>query len=156
MFEQCRTATPPGDTIFVMSFRDTRMNTPAEMLVRLVYASRYFLFLAGFFMFFSAVGRGSAYDALLAVISFAGMIAGNEWLKTAGKLAECEHAFAAMCGEGPDTEDELDQLLARREELEIQRGEPGFDPWAVQALRREINDYVNHHPEARSRIGTRG
>ena len=129
------------------------MNTPSEMLVRLVYASRYFLFLAGFLLFFSAVDRGSLYDALLAVVSFAAMTAGNEWLKKSGKLAECEHAFAAMCGEGPDAEDELDQLLARREALEGHRGEPGFDPWAVQAVRREINDYVSHHPEVRGRVG---
>jgi hypothetical protein len=137
-----------------MSFRDTRINTPSEMLVRSVYASRYLLFLGGFFMAFSAVGRGSAYDALLAVVFFAAMLAGDGWLKKSGKLAECDRAFAAMCGEGPDTEDELDQLLARREELEGHRGEPGFDPWAVQALRREINDYVSHHPEVRGRVGS--
>lgn len=131
------------------------MNTPSEMLVRLVYASRYIFLVAGCMMTLSFVGLGSLADGLKAVFFFSAMLAGHVWLKRRGKLAECEHAFAAMTGEGADDEDELEQLLARRRELEHHRGEPGFDPWAVQAVRREISDYVSHHPESRGRIGTR-
>jgi hypothetical protein len=135
--------------------RNTRFNTPAEMLVRLVFVSRYVFCIAGFMMMLSAFGLGSILDGLKAVIFFGAMWAGHSWLKRNDKLTECENAFAAMAGEARDTEDELEQLLARREELEHHRGEPGFDPWAVQALRREISDYVRTHPESSRRFDGR-
>ncbi|MDF3056390.1 MAG: hypothetical protein K0R17_605 [Rariglobus sp.] len=134
----------------VMSRRDTRFNTPAEMLVRFIFAARYLLFFGGLFMMISALHAGSIYEAAQALIFFAGMGAGHWWLKSRGKLEECDRALEVMFGGGvtPDENDGLEALLQRRERLEERRGKPGFNPWEVQALRREINDYVREHPEA--------
>jgi hypothetical protein len=130
--------------------RDTRLNTPAEMVVRFVFAARYILFFAGLFLGASALHDGSVYDALKALVCFAAMLAGHAWLRRGKKLAECDRALDAMFrgGSSGDDEDGLAALLSRREALERQRGQPGFDPWAVQAVRREINDYVRTHPES--------
>jgi hypothetical protein len=92
-----------------------------------------------------------------ALILFAAMLAGHFWLKRGNKLAECDRALDAMFrgATGPDDEDGLEALLSRREALEQRRGTPGFDPWAVQAVRREISDYVKAHPEATGRLDRR-
>jgi hypothetical protein len=134
--------------------RDTRLNTPAEMLVRLVFAARYICFFAGAFFSASALHYGSAYDALKALALFALMVAGHVWLKRGDKLAECDRALDAMFhgDTTPDDEDGLYALLNRREALEQRRGTPGFDPWEVQAVRREISDYVKTHPESTARL----
>ncbi len=128
---------------------DTGFNTPAEMWARLVFVSRYLFFLGGLVLSASALLDGSGTDALKALVFFAAMIAGHQWLKSRGKLADCERAFDAMfSGTGfPDEDDGLQNLLARRAALEEKRGTPGFDPWEVQAVRREISDYVRQHPE---------
>lgn len=135
--------------------RDTRLNTPSEMLVRFVYASRFLCFFAGIFFVVSAIHHGSALDALRACVLFTAMIAGHVWLKRSGKLAECDRALSEMFEEGAHGGDELDTLLSRREELESRRGTPGFDPWEVQAVRREISDYVKTHPESTGRLDGR-
>lgn len=142
-------ATPPRTPANVMNLRDTRINTPAEMLVRLVFASRYISFFSGLFLSAYALHHGSAHDALKALVCFAAMIAAHVWLKNHNKLDECHRALEGMfngwAGQG---DDDLDALLQRREALEEKRGTPGFDPWAVQAVRREINDYMKTHPES--------
>jgi len=137
-----------------MRSRDSRFNTPAEMLVRLVFAARYFLFFAGAFFSASALHQGSLYVALEALVFFAAMFAGHRWLKRGNKLVECNRAMEVMFrGDAtPDDEDGLAALLSRREALERRRGQPGFDPWEVQAVRREINDYVRAHPESTGRF----
>jgi hypothetical protein len=137
--------------------RDTRLNTPAEMLVRLVFAARYFLFFAGAFFSASALHHGSGEDAVKASGCFVAMAAGHGWLKRGGRLAECNRAMDGMFrgGTTPDDEDGLYALLSRREALEQRRGTPGFDPWEVQAVRREINDYVKAHPQSTSRFDGR-
>jgi hypothetical protein len=134
--------------------RDSRFNTPAEMLVRLVFAARYFLFFAGAFFSASALHHGSVQDAVKALVMFAAMVAGHRWLKRGNKIAGCDRALDAMFrgDTTPDDEDGLYALLNRREALEQRRGTPGFDPWEVQAVRREINDYVKAHPESTARF----
>ncbi len=131
---------------------DTRFNTPAEMLVRLVFVSRYFFFLSGLFLGMSAFYQGSVLDAMKALFFFSVMTAGHQWLKRHDKLGECDRALNAMFGGAALPDDEIDRLLQRRQILEEQRGTPGFDPWAVQAVRREISDYVRQHPEATRRF----
>lgn len=127
------------------------------MLVRLVFATRYFLFFAGAFFSASALHEGSVQDALRAAVLFAAMGAGHVWLKRTNKIADCDRALEAMFrGEtAGGEEDGLDALLSRRESLEARRGTPGFDPWEVQAVRREISDYVKAHPEATGRFDGR-
>lgn len=140
-----------------MSPRDNRFNTPAEMLVRLVFAARYFLFFAGAFFSASALHQGSAQDALKAFVFFTAMIVAHRWLKRGGKLEECDRVLNEMFRGDPSAEDEegIEALLSRREALEQRRGTPGFDPWEVQAVRREISDYVKTHPESTARFDGR-
>jgi len=133
-----------------MPSRDPRFNTPAEMWVRFVFASRYVFFFASLVFSAFAVSEGSGHDAFKALVCLAAMLAGHQWLKKRGKLPECHRALEAMFrGEvRPDADGGLESLLQRRAALEEKRGQPGFDPWAVQALRREISDYVREHPES--------
>jgi len=138
-----------------MTPRDNRFNTPAEMLVRLVFASRFIFFCVGLVLSLFAFHHGSVIHALKALGFFAAMIAAHAWLKHGGKLEECDRALDAMFSGEPYDEDGLDALLSRREALEEKRGTPGFDPWAVQALRREISDYVKTHPESSHRFDGR-
>lgn len=138
-----------------MNSRDSRLNTPSEMLDRLVYVSRPLCFFTGFFVTFSALAERSPLKIVAGVLLFGLMLAGHEWLRRRGRLAELDRSLDRVFEEGGEPADELDALLERREALESRRGEPGFDPWAVQAVRREISDYVNHHPEARRRLGGR-
>jgi hypothetical protein len=130
--------------------RDPRFNTPAEMWVRFVFASRYILFFASLVFGASALIEGSPHEAIKAAVSFSAMIVGHRWLKRGGKLADCDRAFDAMFrGDATaDNDGGLESLLQRRAALEQKRGTPGFDPWEVQAVRREISDYVRTHPEA--------
>ncbi len=136
-----------------MSPHDPRFNTPAEMWVRFVFASRYILFLASLVFGAIALSNHSVPDALITIACVGAMLAGQGWLKKRGKLAGCERALEAMFqGEvTPDGDGALETLLQRRAALEEKRGQPGFDPWAVQAVRREISDYVRAHPETRLR-----
>lgn len=103
----------------------------------------------------SAVHHGSVYDAVKAVVFFAAMIAGHVWLKRRGKLDECDRALQDMFNGTAGEEEGLDALLSRRAALEEKRGTPGFDPWEVQAVRREINDYMRSHPESTGRLDGR-
>jgi hypothetical protein len=134
--------------------RDTRFNTPAEMLVRLVFAARFFLFLAGLFFSASALHHGSAQDAVKALVMFVAMTAAHRWLKRGNRIAECHRALNTMFrgGPAPAEDDGLYALISRCEALEQRRGTPGFDPWEVQVVRREISDYVKAHPDARGRL----
>lgn len=137
-----------------MPSRDNQFNTPAEMLVRLVYASRFFFFLISLICVVSAFRTGLVHDAVKTLVFLTAMIACHQWLKLRGKLAECDRALEKMFGGevSSDDEDGLESLLQRRAALEEKRGTPGFDPWAVQAVRREISDYVRLHPESTGRF----
>jgi hypothetical protein len=127
------------------------------MLVRAVFAARYLLFFCGLLTSASALYEGSVSDAIKAVFFFGGMCAGHWWLKSQGKLEECDRALDAMfSGEiAPDDSDGLEALLRRREAVEQRRGQPGFDPWEAHAVRREINAYVREHPESAERLDLR-
>jgi hypothetical protein len=120
------------------------------MLVRFVFVARYMLFFAGLIASVFAVGKDSVYHACIAALCFLLMGAGHRWLKARGKLEECERALEGMMsGETePEAPAGLEALLERRQALEERRGQPGFDPWEVQAVRREINAYVREHPES--------
>lgn len=137
--------------------RDTRLNTPAEMLVRFIFVSRYILFFAGFFTGLAALEDRSLPGVAGALLLFAALFAGHRWLQREGRLASCERSLEAMFrgGPEPDEEDRLEALLRRREALEQRRGMPGFDPWEVQAVRREIGDYLRQHPESTRKIDDR-
>lgn len=137
-----------------MPLRDTRLNTLDEMLVRFVFAVRLFLFFGGLIALVFAVSERSLWALWQAVGLFSLMIAGHRWLKARGKLEECERAFEGMMRAEDVTDDAigLEALLERRAVLEQRRGQPGFDPWEVQAVRREINAYMREHPEAKREL----
>lgn len=40
----------------------------------------------------------------------------------------------------------LMEMIDRRDAIEGRRGSPDFDPWALQAVRHEINELVKEHP----------
>ena len=135
-----------------MRSRDPQFNTHAEMWVRFVFVSRCILFLATLIFGAIAWSDNSVIDSLKTAAFFTAMIASHQWLKRRGKLADCDRALEAMFRDevAPNDDGELESLLQRRAALEEKRGQPGFDPWAVQVLRREISDYVREHPDARA------
>ncbi len=137
-----------------MSNRDSRLNSHAEMLVRLVYVSRFPLCLAGLVQAALCLQYASLYDLLKMVVSFAAALSGHLWLARGGRLTACNEALDCMCSRDPaeTRDDELETLLEKRADLEAHRGEPGFDPWAVQSVRREINDYLRTHPQSTRRL----
>lgn len=124
------------------------------MRVRFVYVARFFLFFGGLLSLVFALGDDPVRYGLQAGLCFAGMVAGHRWLKRDGRLESCERALETMMNGdlNPDEPTGLDALLERRAALEQRRGKPGFDPWEVQAVRREINAYVREHPESARQI----
>lgn len=146
------------EPVYAMPLRDPRLNTPAEMWVRFVFISRYILFFCALFTGIAALRDGSLLGAAKALVLFSGMVAGHAWLKAGGKLEACDRSLEAMFrGEIPPKENTgLQALLERREALERKRGTPGFDPWEVQVLRREISDYMRRHPHSTRDLGDRG
>lgn len=141
----------PADLFLpAMSRRDPRLNSPAEMLVRFVFAAQYMLFFAGLVSLIFLLVEGSVFHGLASLLCAVGMVGARVWLKRDGRLEACEKALdTMMSGEVvPDEPTGLDALLERRAALEQRRGQPGFDPWEVQAVRREINAYVREHPES--------
>jgi len=141
-----------------MRSRDNRFNTPAEALVRLVYVARALFLFFGFVLALAAQRSGATVDVVKAIFCFSAAIAGHLWLRRGGRLERSRRALDEMFLGEPavfDAEAELETLIHRREALEEKRGTPGFDPWAVQIARREISDYVEHHPEVRDRFDER-
>lgn len=118
------------------------------MWIRFVFASRYICFFASLHLTGLALHTGSFHDASKAGVFMCAMIAGHQWLKRRGKLAECRRALDELFTPTPATADDagLESLLQRQAALEQKRGTPGFNPWEVQAVRREISEFLNRHP----------
>ena len=143
--------------LHVMPLRDTQLNTPAEMFVRLVYVARFLFFLISLICGVFTLSRGSLHDVGKLAVFLAAMITCHLWLKRRGKLDACDRALEAMFNDTHMPADaDLDALLERRQALEEKRGTPGFDPWAMQAVRREISDYLRLHPESTRRLDPMG
>ena len=138
-----------------MRSRDTRFNTPAEALVRLVFICRGLFLFFGFVLALSAQHSGSMSEAMKAFFFFSAMVGCHLWLRRGGRLDECHRALNEMFSGESAADNEVETLIHRREALEEKRGTPGFDPWAVQIVRREISDYVSHHPESARRFEDR-
>lgn len=135
-----------------MSTRDTRLNSPGEMWARFVYVSRFFCFLAALVFGAIALSESSLVEAVKALLFVGLLLASQQWLKRTGNLERCDRDFNAVLSGHDLPRDELGVLLQRREALEERRGRPGFDPWEVQIVRREISDYVRKHPESVYRL----
>lgn len=74
----------------------------------------------------------------------------HAWLRGRGRLRtmtrEFEAMFAAISPNQPSRIAHLVALLQEWDDLELQRGTPGFDPWAVQSIRRSIEALVTADP----------
>ena len=126
------------------------LNTPAEMLARaalilmlLGFAGGTVLVVAGLVLQqWQLLGAGGgAWTAGVCI---------RRWLKHAGQFEAAKESLDAL-GE-PTTQPasssvaELTELLRQWEALEQQRGTPGFDPWALQAIRHDIRELVARDP----------
>lgn len=129
---------------------DSEFNSPHEMLVRATFLVCLAAFTSGFLLVLAGaashqlrlVGWGAA---LLAVAALT-----RSWLGTQGRFERAEAALQDITRAGPPMDAarvaELVRLLREWENLEGQRGSPGFDPWAVQAVRHDIRAMVEKDP----------
>jgi hypothetical protein len=73
-------------------------------------------------------------------------------LKRSGQWKACvnglNHAYTRSEPMPGDEEGfmRLTHLIDRRDDMESRRGSPGFDPWALQEVRHEINELVKAKP----------
>lgn len=130
---------------------DSEFNTPEEMLVRFSFL----LCLAAFTSGVLATAAGAiAHDLRLLGLGLAllGVAMGlRSWLSRKGRFGSAENALQAVAAPEAGATDaakvaELVRLLRDWEELERRRGRAGFDPWAVQAVRRDIRVMVEADP----------
>lgn len=72
------------------------------------------------------------------------------WLQREKRFAAASEALEAIVGGGeahsPERVAHLVSLLKQWDELELKRGSPEFDPWAVQALRHDIRAAIQENP----------
>ncbi len=138
----------------VMSLHDPAFNSADVVAARLVYVLRFFLFLTALGCGVVAFTDRSIFCALASLLAVGALALCQAWLVRSGKLEACDRALDEMFNGEPaaDPADECELLLQRRASLEEKRGTPAFDPWEIQAVRREINDYVRQHPDAAQRF----
>ncbi len=130
------------------------LNSPAAMFARAVYLALVALSAAVIALaFVGAVTR----DLRCGVAAIAAAVLAwlaRDWLRHGDKLAAVSRCLEEWDhGETPAGslfEDEpmgrLVSLLRDWDAAERQRGQPGFDPWELQSLRREIQSEIEHDP----------
>ena len=131
-------------------WEDNEFNTPQEMLVRATFLACLAAFTGGILLMLAGA---AAHDLRLVGLGALGLISAGlmrSWLCRHGRFDEAEAALHEIGQAGPPTDAarvaELVRLLRQWEELESRRGSPGFDPWAVQAIRHDIRDMVDADP----------
>jgi hypothetical protein len=129
---------------------DNEFNTPEEMLVRTTFLLCLTAFTAGVLLLLAGAATHELRLAIAGLLSL--LISGltRSWLRRHGKLDEADIAFQGTANAEESPHDaritELVRLLQLWEELENKRGSPGFDPWAVQAVRHDIRQMVDADP----------
>jgi hypothetical protein len=120
------------------------------MVVRAVFLVCVGGFTAGMVLLFSGV---AAHDGTLAGWGAVSLLTGGlarAWLQRDGKFASADQAWDGAVEAAPPADaarvGELVRLLRRWDELERRRGSPGFDPWALQAIRHDIREMVETDP----------
>lgn len=120
------------------------------MLARTIYAMHLIAALVGLAALLEGMVRGHSGGWILGCAGLAVFVSGRFLLRRSGQLEECERSFNAL-GEGRaalrEEAAELEELMARRDKLELLRGTSDFDPWASMLLRREIAERVRKNPE---------
>lgn len=132
---------------------DSRLNGPQEMLERVVLLALVTSFVACIALL--VIGALTPHRELLPAAVIAGLLAGaaKRWLRRRGRFEAvvsslelpAQPALSAFDGEMAHAESSfqrLAELLRELDALERQRGESGFDPWAVQGVRNEIRAVV--------------
>lgn len=127
-----------------------RLNTPAVMIARLVYAAHLIVALMGVTVILGAIlhqnPRAWGWGCAALWLSFAGRF----FLRRNRLLAACERSLNSWTGdfavESPGMA-EFEELLARREQLELRRGFADFDPWEILTLQHRIDECVRRYPE---------
>lgn len=129
---------------------DDEFNTPAEMLTRLAFVawlasvpSGILLTLAGFL-----AARWTLIIAGVGLLMCGWCL--RDWLRRRGELETVADKLDAVHTFGAQAEQtnlaRLTALLREWDALEQRRGSPGFDPWAVQAVRNDILAVVEQDP----------
>ncbi|HVS53257.1 MAG TPA: hypothetical protein VHD62_12950 [Opitutaceae bacterium] len=126
-------------------------NTPAEMFARAAYVGFLGACAAGLTLTLlgAALRDGRCLAAGTLALAVAWRVRG--WLHRRGQLEPAAEAFDAVGMGEPAAEnariDRLVSLLREWDTLEQKRGRPDFDPWAVQALRHDIQETVDRSPD---------
>ena len=125
-------------------------NTPEEMLVRITFLVCLATFTAGTLVTLAGAITHEPRLVILgvALLSVAGLT--HTWLRRHGRWDQADAALHEIAQPGPHTDAakiaELVRLLQQWEKLESRRGSPGFDPWALQAVRHDIRVMVDGDP----------
>jgi hypothetical protein len=130
--------------------RDDEFNTPAEMLVRLLFLLCLVTFTAGILLVVAGVyshQRGLAAWGL-ASLAVSGLL--REGLSRNGHFDSAKKSLDAIAVVEPPADQahlaRLAVLLREWEALERRRGSADFDPWQLQALRNDIRQIVENDP----------
>jgi hypothetical protein len=129
---------------------DDGFNTPAEMLARFAYLVWLASLPAGILLTLAGL---LAARWPLALGGIAALTIGwcvRDWLRRGERFAAAAAALDAVPEIGARAEEtrleRLVVLLREWDALEQRRGTPGFDPWAVQAVRNDILAVVEDDP----------
>ena len=140
-----------GQTKVIMKPRwDDEFNSPYEMLVRLTFLVCLASLTAGILVTLAGAATRNfrLLGAGLALLTIAGLT--RAWLGREGRFEEANSAFDGVANAGAPPDEarvaELVRLLQEWEALERKRGSPGFDPWAIQAVRHDIRSMVEEDP----------
>jgi hypothetical protein len=129
---------------------DNEFNSPREMLIRATFLLCLATFPGGILI--TLAGAATHDPRLLAVGILLLMTAAllRAWLRGQGRFEAADAALheITQTGTPPDFARvaELVRLLREWEALERHRGSPGFDPWALQAIRHDIRVMVEEDP----------
>lgn len=129
---------------------DNEFNTPEEMLVRATFLACLTAFTAGIILLLAGAAAREFRLIAAGTLSLVVAVLMRSWLKRNGKFDEADNALHAVSQAEASPHDaritELVRLLQLWEQLEKKRGSPGFDPWAVQAVRHDIREMVEADP----------
>jgi hypothetical protein len=138
---------PPEDS------NDSNTSCSDRVLERLLLLVFVISFIGG--VGFVGVGLLGAQFSQVVMGAMGGAIAwmSREWLCQRGRFDDLVASFYPMILAPARNEEVGDRPLARLaallrelDEVERHRGSPGFDPWAVQALRNDIHAMIERDP----------
>ena len=132
------------------ALRDSEFDSPRQMFGRALFL----VCLAGIVGGVLLVGAGAIGRRLdLASVGGLSLVAAwtlRDWLRRHGDWESACRTLDAMGDPEPAGQSarvaRLRELLQQWDDAEAKRGSSGFDPWALQALRRDIHDLIGDDP----------